>query len=64
MPYIFYLFSFWIVYEIWHPHSFLGIIGALIVAGILVLPLAFVLSAVGVLGTGITCKIMEKFRRR
>ncbi|ENO7683815.1 hypothetical protein ACJCFO_002837 [Acinetobacter baumannii] len=64
MPLILYLISFWIVYEIWHPHSFLGIIGALIVAGLFMIPVALGLGALGVLGTGITCKIMEKFRRR
>ncbi|ENW40338.1 hypothetical protein F919_03699 [Acinetobacter baumannii NIPH 329] len=35
MPFVLYIYSVWLVYQIWHPTGFIGFIGALI-AGVFV----------------------------
>lgn len=44
MPFVLYIYSVWLVYQIWHPTGFIGFIGALIAGVFVCLFLVFVIG--------------------
>ncbi|KKZ30552.1 hypothetical protein UN96_12560 [Acinetobacter baumannii] len=45
MPVVLYIFSVWLVYQIWHPVGFIGFLGALIAGAFVCLFLVFGFTA-------------------